>query len=246
MLLNYKNKLNLLSIITLSVIMFSMLLDISYAEINNVIIYGPSDIPHGISYGELAQMHWNSHINLNSTQSPASESYNHQKCFFSEMNNMIFLQDFYAEVPINRDRSFECTIPQLPVVIPALTEGCSFGDFQNKEERNDNKLIECVNSHNPYAIVEVTIDGKQVTKINDYRKTSEFFVLNVTNPQNEYGIEFGNWRALIDAIMIVVDFPVGEHTINYKVNQKLPAIIAPDDPPLKTNINYHLIVKPDN
>lgn len=244
MLLSYKNRLNLLCVITLGACMISTFFNTSYSEVKNTVVYGPNDMPYGKSYGELAQMHWNNHVNLETTQSPASELYKPPKCSFSEIENMIFLQDFYAETPNNRDRSFECTIPQLPVVIPALTEGCSYGDFQNPAERNDQKLIECVNSHNPYAIVDVSIDGTQITKINDYRKTSEFFILNVTNIQNEYGIEIGSWRALIDGIMVVVDLPPGEHTINYKANQKLPQIIAPDDPPLKTNVNYHLIVKP--
>ena len=221
------------------------LINFANLEAVNAFVYGPNEKPYGKTYGEYAQMFWNKWVNLDPTQSSASESYKPQKCFFMEIDNKLFLQDFYAESKSNRDRSFDCTIPQKPIVIPALMEGCSYGDYANLADRNDNKLIECAHSHNPYAVVEVIIDGEPIKNINDYRKTSDFFTLNVTNPNNEYNIELGKWRAVMDAIMIVVDLPVGEHDIRYKVNQKLPEIISPNDFLLKTDVKYHFTVKPD-
>lgn len=221
-----------------------LLINIPNIEAENAFVYGPNENPYNKTYEEYAQIFWNNWVNLDPINSTSSEFYEPQKCFFMEIDNKIFLQDFYAELPSNRDRSFECTIPQKPIVIPALMEGCSYGDYNDPSDRNDNKLIECAHSHNPYAIVEVIINGEPIKNINDYRKTSDFFLLNVTNPENEYNIELGTWRAIMDAIMVVVDLPVGEHDIRYQVNQKLPEIIAPRDFPLITDVKYHFTVKP--
>jgi hypothetical protein len=46
--------------------------------------------------------------------------------------------------------------------------------------------------------------------------------------------------------LFVVDLTLGEHTINYKVNQKNPEIIMPKDFLLKTNVEYHLLVEHKN
>ena len=221
------------------------LMNLPNLQAEKALVYGPNDIPYGKTYGVYANIFWNANSNLDPTKSASSESYVPQKCFLMDLDNKFFLQDFYAESHSNRDRSFQCTIPQKPIVIPALMEGCSYGDYEDPADRNDDKLMECAHSHNPYAIVEVIIDGESIKNINDYRKTSDFFILNETNPKNSYNTEVGSWRAITDAIMVVVDLPVGEHDIRYKVNQKLPETIAPDDFPLVTDVKYHFTVKPN-
>ncbi len=242
---NTANGSYLILIAIISYVTISLLINIPNLEAENAYVYGPTEKPYGKTYEEYAQIFWNEWVNIDPINSSSSESYKPPKCFFMEIDNKVFLQDFYAESPTNRDRSFDCIIPQKPIVIPALMEGCSYGDYSDLSDRNDNKLIECVHSHNPYAIVEVIINGEPIKNINDYRKTSDFFLLNVTNPENEYNIELGTWRAIMDAIMVVVDLPVGEHDVRYKVYQKLPEIIAPNDFPLITDVKYHFTVKPD-
>lgn len=241
--LNRDKKVHFLIIAVFSCAALTFLLNLPNLQAQEAIIYGPNDKPYGKTYEEYANIFWNANSNLNQTEAASSESYVPQKCFLMDLDNKFFLQDFYAESQSNRDRSFQCTITQKPIVIPALMEGCSYGDY-DAADRNDNKLMECAHSHNPYAIVEVIIDGKPIKNINDYRKTSDFFILNETNPNNPYNTEVGSWRAITDAIMVVVDLPVGEHDIRYKVNQKIPETIAPDDFPLVTDVKYHFTVKP--
>ena len=245
MILKRANKIsNFLIIAILSYGALALLINLPNLQAQKAIVYGPDDKPYGKTYGQYANIFWNANSNLDPTKAASSESYVPQKCFLMDLDNKYFLQDFYAESKSNRDRSFQCTIPQKPIVIPALMEGCSYGDYKDAADRTDNKLIECAHSHNPYAIVDVMIDGEPVKNINDYRKTSDFFILNETNPNNAYNTEVGSWRAITDSIMVVVDLPVGEHDVRYKVNQKLPETIAPDDFLLTTDVKYHLTVKP--
>ena len=183
-----EKNLNLLIIATISII---TLLCISFlnSEVASSYVYGPNEKPYNKTYQEYAQMHWDAHVNLDPTQWAASKFYKPQKCFFIKIHNKIFLQDFFSES--NKDRTFECTIPQLPIVIPALTEGCSDGDF-GSVDRNDKKLKDCIKVHNEFATVLVTIDGEVVKNIKDYRKDSDFFLLNVTNPNNIFDNELGS------------------------------------------------------
>lgn len=232
--------LSIAAIVGLAILILGIIFPSSEAV--NLYVYGPNENPYGKTYQEYAQMHWNAHVNLDLTKLASSSSYKPQECFFMKIDNKIFLQDFYSE--INRDRSFQCTIPQLPVVIPALTEGCSYADYKNPVDRNDKKIKECTQQHNPYAVVRVTIDGEVVKNIDDYRKTSDFFLLNITNPKNLFDNEVGSWRAMIDAVMVVVDLPVGEHDIQYEVFQKVPELEMPRDALIKTDVKYHLTVQP--
>jgi hypothetical protein len=234
-------------------IIFSLLISsfsfpATIGQSDKVYIYKPDEKPYGKTFEEYAQMHWQTHVNLNSSQSPAFESYKPQKCQLFEVDNKIFLQDFYAESQeFRQNRAFECTIPQLPVIIPALTEGCSYGDYPDLADRNDGKLRECADSHNPQAIVQVTIDGHPVNNIDEYlikSNKAHFFTLNVTNKENAYQIASGNWRAMISASIIVVDLPVGEHSIEYKVWQDVTDLYKPRDFPLLTSVKYYLTVEP--
>ena len=93
--------------------------------------------------------------------------------------------------------------------------------------------------------MRVTINGEIVKNINDYRKTSDFFLLNITNPNNWFDTEVGSWRAIIDAIMLVVDLPPGEHDIRYEVTQLVPGSIMPRDFLVTTDVRYHFIVEPN-
>ncbi len=68
-------------------------------------------------------------------------------------------------------------------------------------------------------------------------------MLNITNPNNWLGTEVGSWRAIIDAIMLVVDLPIGEHDIQYEVTQLVPGSIMPRDMLVTTDVKYHLIVE---
>jgi hypothetical protein len=243
MLVNISKK-SRLFIVVISFVTLLFLTNLSTLQAEKPIVYGPNEKPYGKTYEEYANIFWNANSNLEPTMAASSASYIPQKCFLMELDNKYFLQDFYAETPSNRDRSFECTISQKPIVIPALIEGCSYGDYE-LPKRNDQTLLDCAKSRNPYAIVEVIIDGEQIKNINDYRKLSDFFILNETRPNNAYNTEIGSWRAITDAIMVVVDLPVGEHDIRYKVTQKIPETIVPNDPVLITDVKYHFIVNPN-
>jgi hypothetical protein len=237
------DKKNLYSIIaTLSLVTLTLCFSLSISEATSAYVYGPNEKPYNKTYQEYAQMHWNAFANLDPTQAAASSSYQHQKCFFIKIDNKLFLQDFFSEG--KKVRSFECTIPQLPIVIPALTESCNYGEF-NPSERTDENIYACSQAHNPHALVRVTVDGEIVKNINDYRKTSDFFMLNITNPNNWFDTEVGSWRAIIDATMLVVDLPLGEHDIRYEVTQLVPGSIMPKDFLVTTDVRYHLIVEPN-
>ena len=202
-------------------------------------VFPPDSEPYGQTYGEWEAKFWELHVNLEPEKSPASPTYQPTECLLLQDDNMTFLSDFYSEIEY---RNYECKISQIPFAIPALTEGCSYGDFENP----DDKMIEdCIRSHNPYAIVTVTIDGKEIPDIDRFRITSDWFILNVTNKENVYDIKPGSHKAKIDAIMpIIKPLPPGVHEIRTEVFQDVPSIIM-SDVPLHRVITYKLIVEPN-
>ena len=201
-------------------------------------VFQPDSEPYGRTYGEWEGKFWGLHVNLAPDKSPASPNYKPTECLLLKDGNMTFLSDFYSEIEY---RNYDCNISQTPIAIPALTEGCSYGEF---EYPSDKIIEDCVYSHNPYAVVKVTIDGKEIHDIDKFRTTSDFFILNVTQKDNPYDIKLGSHKAKINAIMpIIKPLPPGKHEIRTEIFQDIPSIIM-SDVPLHRVITYNLVVEP--
>ena len=231
--------------ITIKIFVLIFSLPLLFFSITNVLaiesiedyVFEPGSEPYGRTYGEWEAKHWELHVNLPPDQSPASPTYKPTECLLLKDENMTFLSDFYSEIEY---RNYNCEISQTPIPIPALTEGCSYGEFENP---NDKIIEDCIKSHNPYAVVKVTIDGKEIPDIDRFRITSDWFILNVTQEDNPYDIKLGSHKAKIDAIMpIVKPLPPGEHEIRTEVFQDVPSIIM-SDVPIHRVITYNLVVE---
>ena len=234
-----ENKIKILLGFIIAFIIFSFT-NVSAIESIEDYVFEPNSEPYGLSYGEWEGKFWGLHVNLEPDKSPASPNYKPTECLLlkNEKENMTFLSDFYSEIEY---RNYNCEISPTPIAIPALTEGCSYGEFENP---NDNIIEGCVYSHNPYAVVKVTIDGKEIRDIDRFRITSDWFILNVTQKDNPYDIRLGSHKAKINAIMpIIKPLPPGEHEIRTEIFQDIPSIIM-SDVPLHRVITYNLIVKP--
>jgi hypothetical protein len=230
-------------IILMSLLLFNLpFLLLSFTHVSAIeslddYVFPPDSEPYGQTYGKWEAKFWELHVNLEPDKSPASPSYQPTECLLLQDDNMTFLSDFYSEIEY---RNYECKISQIPFAIPALTEGCSYGDFENP---NDKMIEDCIRSHNPYAIVTVTIDGKEIPDIDRFRITSDWFILNVTNKDNVYDIKPGSHKAKIDAIMpIIKPLPPGIHEVRTEVFQDVPSIIM-SDVPLHRVITYKLNVE---
>ena len=226
----------LLSILSLPLLFFSITNILAIESIEDY-VFEPGSEPYGRTYGEWEAKHWELHVNLPPDKSPASPTYKPTECLLLKDDNMTFLSDFYSEIEY---RDYNCEISQIPIAIPALTEGCSYGEFENP---NDKIIEDCIYSHNPYAVVKVTIDGKEIPDIDKFRITSDWFILNVTQKDNPYDIKPGSHKAKINAIMpIIKPLPPGQHEIRTEVFQDIPSIVM-SDVPLHRVITYNLTVK---
>ena len=231
--------------ITIKILLSILSLPLLFCSITNILaietiedyVFEPGSEPYGRTYGEWEAKHWELHVNLPPDKSPASPTYKPTECLLLKDENMTFLSDFYSEIEY---RNYNCEISQTPIAIPALTEGCSYGEFENP---NDKIIEDCIYSHNPYAVVKVTIDGKEILDIDKFRITSDWFNLNVTQKDNPYDIKLGSHKAKINAIMpIIKPLPPGQHEIRTVVFQDIPSIIM-SDIPLHRVITYNLTVK---
>ncbi len=218
-------------------LLFFSISDVLAIESIEDYVFEPGSEPYGRTYGEWEAKHWELHVNLPPDQSPASPTYKPSECLLLKDDNMTFLSDFYSEIEY---RNYNCEISKTPIAIPALTEGCSYGEFENP---NDKIIEDCIYSHNPYAVVKVTIDGKEIPDIDKFRITSDWFILNVTQKDNPYDIKPGSHKAKINAIMpILKPLPPGQHEIRTEVFQDIPSIVM-SDVPLHRVITYNLTVK---
>ena len=143
------------------------------------------DSNHIIAHMANGRQNFGNYMSIFNQINPASPNYKPTECLLLKDENMTFLSDFYSEIEY---RNYNCKISQTPIAIPALTEGCSYGEFENP---NDKIIEDCVFSHNPYAVVKVTINGKEIPNIDKFRITSDWSILNVTQKDNPYDIKLG-------------------------------------------------------
>ena len=96
-------------------------------------VFEPDSKPYNRTYGAWEAKFWGLHINLPPDKSPASPTYKPTECLLLKDENMTFLSDFYSEIEY---RNYNCKISQTPIAIPALTEGCSYGEFENPNDKS--------------------------------------------------------------------------------------------------------------
>jgi hypothetical protein len=167
-------------------------------------------------------------------------SYTPEKCQNGQSGPVWFLADQRGG---REERT--CTIPAgKSILVPLLTGECSYDDPGIK---TDEGLRRCASAADKYDVIEATIDGVKLKSIEQYKTEAGFF--NVIIPKaNIYNMLPGTFKAYAEGFFIFLEpLKPGKHDIRIRVsvlNPFEPTYNYDEDMMIRTDLTYHLIVKP--
>jgi hypothetical protein len=182
-------------------------------------IYPPSSSPYGLPLKEWGIKHWEwwNSIPKEISPYPNPKQWTYH-CFMGLGYPVVMLVNpIVGETAKNV--AYDCTIPaDRGILVSGITELCSY----DETHKTDEDLQKCVKARNDWAKHQITIDGKTVDNIGQYRFTTDFF--NVTWPEdNMWTLPVGTYRALLDGTWLMLKpLPIGDHKIEVHIVQIIP------------------------
>ena len=224
----------LILFLIISPLLFSNFINQSFSLLDDM-IYPIDSTIEGKSYGEWAIQFWKWWISLPANYDKNSEfTYNSKtldKCFMGEDFPVIFLVNpmitFYLD---EKKKVYDCTIPDnKPIFVLGISELCNYNSPKESNPtevlKTDKDLEDCVHTRNPYADVELIIDGRAIGKeeTDKFRLTTDFFNITIPKGSAHEGSGIGTNRALLDGTFLILKpLPPGDHVIQQKTVQIIP------------------------
>jgi hypothetical protein len=200
-------------------------------------IFSDEPLIYGKSYSEWASKWWQWHISIPGKIHPR-ENYSPDTCSINQDGPVWFLADGANRKPEERT----CTIPFGKAILVQVAGGeCDYGE---PELNTDEKVKQCVDSGNEGAMVQASVDGKEVMNFQDLRIGHYWF--NITVPEdNIYEERAGTYRALVDGwFLFVKPLSLGKHEIHIKGDvTRIGPDGVPTDEDHHTDVLYRLDIK---
>jgi hypothetical protein len=208
------------SIIILALV-FSSLSTSALADNLNPGVFSKDSVPYGVPYREWLAKWWNWTESLNTQEHPR-DNYTPDKCASGQKGSVWFLPD-----ALSGKEERVCTIPaEKAILAPTITGECNKGDPKMK---NDDDLRRCAIAGDEYGAIEVTLDGRRMQNLEQYRVQTGFFNINVTK-DNIYTDPPGIYPAYADGTMVLLEpLSPGKHDLHIKAS-----VINP----IETQYNY--------
>ncbi len=189
----------------------------NYANNNNsnnsngtIGVFSADSKPYGLSYGEWTAKWWQWAYSVPKDFNPA---YGDTGKYCNEGQNgpVWFLTSAYQH-PVER----YCKIPSdKPILLTILNSECSLAE--SPKLKTEKELRQCAKDTQDSVVqLQATIDGKNITNLQDYRIQSPLFnftlpsnnILNLP-PQTTQSVSDGNW-------IFVKPLSIGKHIITFK------------------------------
>lgn len=193
--------------------------------------YNLNSTPYNETYQYWSSQWWQWHISIPSLEHPR-ENYTPERCSLSQNGPVWFL----ADGPNGKTEERECTIPQMKSIIVQVLGGeCDYGEANLK---NDADIITCVEGGINGATVMASLDGKEISDLQNNRIGHYWF--NITVPRdNIYEEPPGTYRALVDGYFLFLKpLPKGTHELVIRGDH---TSIGPDGIP--TEEDHHMYVQ---
>jgi hypothetical protein len=207
-----------------------------YADSANAGVVALNAKPGGLTYGDWTVKFWQWLLSINKDKNPITDQTGRYCGEGQNSSSAVFFLSFSTSGGAVRS----CNIPMGKfIMIPVNVVECSFAEFKVKTEGELHTCAREDESSNPIAFLSV--DGKQITKLLDYRIHSRAFDINL--PKDSVIDVSGHTRAVSDGYWILLQpLKLGMHNIHFKASLTNPTtnILTYSD-----DLNYNVnIVKP--
>jgi hypothetical protein len=200
----------LAGIIIIITLVFSTLIASALADNLNPGVFAKDSAPYGIPYAQWLGKWWNWTKSL-TTQEHPRDNYTPEKCTAGQKGPVWFLAD-----ALTGKEERTCTIPAGKAILaPTITGSCGYYDPTIK---NDDDMRRCAIAGDEYGTIEVTLDGRKIQNLEQYRVQTGFFNLNITK-DNIYNNTPGIFKAYADGWMVLLEpLPLGKHDLHIKAS----------------------------
>jgi hypothetical protein len=184
-------------------------------------VFSKDSAPYGVPYKQWLAKWWNWTQSL-PTQEHPRDNYTPEKCAAGQKGPVWFLAD-----ALTGKEERTCTIPaEKAILAPTITGQCNYGD---QTVKNDDDLRRCATAGDEYGAIEVTLDGRKIQNLEQYRVQTGFFNASVTK-DNLYSSPPGIFKAYADGWMVLLQpLPPGKHDLHIKASVLNP---------IETQYNY--------
>jgi hypothetical protein len=197
-------------IIAILALVFSSLSTSALADNLNPGVFSKDSAPYGVPYKQWLSKWWNWTESLNTQEHPR-DNYAPEKCAAGQKGPVWFLAD-----ALTGKEERACTIPAGKAILaPTITGECNNGDPKLK---NDDDLRRCATAGDEYGAIEVTLDGRKLQNLEQYRVQTGFFNAAVTK-DNLYSNPPGIFKAYADGTMVLLEpLSPGKHDLHIKAS----------------------------
>jgi hypothetical protein len=189
-------------------------------EINSETIMYPRNYhPFGKSWEKWTAIWCNWLLSISRDKNPADDITGKNSSQNQIDTNVWFLAGTFGNnIPVRR----KCTVPKSRAILfPIINKEDSYAEDLDLiyEEQLARRAK---NSMDRLICLQLTIDGKRISNLSQYRVLSEFF--DLTFPENNvYDVNFGITRAVCDGYWIFLKpLPLGSHEIYFSAEVYLP------------------------
>lgn len=201
--------------ISLSFVLCLLILSILFWRVNaqidlstQVEIFAPESRPYNLTYSEWTAKWWQWAVSIPSDKSPFDDPTG-ERCAVSQQDpNMWFLAGTSGGNAVRT-----CQIPAgKAVMFTVINVRCDY--LVDKVSKTESDLRNCAkDDQDTVNVVNATIDGRPVDKLNSFRIQSPLFDINLP-PNNIAGVPPGSTQAVSDGWFIILKpLPLGEHQI---------------------------------
>ena len=204
------------------------------------LVFSPDASIFGQSYAEWAEQWYLWWDLIPVTYNPSFDPTG-QNCNVNQSRPVFFLagDGTFSGAPVTRS----CTVPSVPLFLPMLTAECSNVESSPFFGRTDAARLECarqlIDGIPPITVV-VTVDGKSVPALRNFRVSSPPFNFTTPAHNNVLGLDgVTSGRSETDGYWVML-MPLrpGNHTVHFEAS-----ISAGQFAGLTQNVTYNLTVK---
>lgn len=185
----------------------------TYALVADPRIYTNDTKPYGVPYDHWAQLWWNWSQSIPEPIHPR-EHPSEQTCKVAQHGPVWFLADLLSGT---QQRS--CTIPASKSIFVPLVGGFCGSDSAGVTD--DTSLRQCAISGDNYATMQVTLDGKEIKNLDQYRiqGSKEPFFMVTYGSNNIYKHKPGSAKGAVDGFYLFLrPMTPGQHLLDLKTS----------------------------
>jgi hypothetical protein len=180
-----------------------------YSDSLNPGIYSKDSSPFGVPYKDWPGKWWIYNVKFGAEEHPR-DNFSPERCNLDlEQSDPVY----YLPDNLGGEEERRCTVPDGKAILAPQITGSCWDDNTDPVLKTEAGMRECTREGQEFGVVSATLDGRELTGLEQYRVTSDVF--NMTIPENNaFESPSGTFPAMADGFFVFLEpLAPGEHTL---------------------------------